>query len=117
VNLVFAQQSLHPKLSRRCYASVSYALQKNTVLHIFFGVMHVARVHKIAAVANAHYLQYFYSTCIYSTCIKSFPTEVDCTSTNKKNNTVYRQYYYCVTVSPKLSYTFSFMYHFCFKTH
>jgi len=28
---VFAQQSLQPKLSRRCYASVSYALQNNTV--------------------------------------------------------------------------------------
>jgi len=26
---VFAQQSLHPKLSRRRYASVSYALQNN----------------------------------------------------------------------------------------
>jgi len=29
--LVFAQQSLQPKLSRRCYAGVSYALQNNTV--------------------------------------------------------------------------------------
>jgi len=29
--LVFAQQSLQPKLSRRHYASVSYALQNNTV--------------------------------------------------------------------------------------
>jgi len=28
---VFAQQSLQPKLSRRRYASVSYALQNNTV--------------------------------------------------------------------------------------
>jgi len=28
---VFAQQSLQPKLSRRRYASVSYALQYNTV--------------------------------------------------------------------------------------
>jgi len=28
---VFAQQSLQPKLSRRCYASLSYALQNNTV--------------------------------------------------------------------------------------
>jgi len=28
---VFAQQSLQPKLSRRYYASVSYALQNNTV--------------------------------------------------------------------------------------
>jgi len=28
---VFAQQSLQPKLSRRCYASVLYALQNNTV--------------------------------------------------------------------------------------
>jgi len=29
---VFVQQSLQPKLSRRRYASVSYALQNNTVL-------------------------------------------------------------------------------------
>jgi len=28
---VFAQQSLQPKLSRGCYASVLYALQNNTV--------------------------------------------------------------------------------------
>jgi len=28
---VFVQLSLHPKLSRRHYASVSYALQNNTV--------------------------------------------------------------------------------------
>jgi len=28
---VFAQQSLEPKLSRRRYASVSYALQNNTI--------------------------------------------------------------------------------------
>jgi len=28
---VFVQQSLQPKLSRRCYDSVSYALQNNIV--------------------------------------------------------------------------------------
>jgi len=27
---VFAQQCLQPKLSRSCYASVSYAVQNNT---------------------------------------------------------------------------------------
>jgi len=31
---VFGQQSLQPKLSRRCYASVSYALQNNTVFSL-----------------------------------------------------------------------------------
>jgi len=31
IEFVFAQQSLQPKLSRRRYASVSYALQNNTV--------------------------------------------------------------------------------------
>ena len=29
---MFVQQSLQPKLSRRCYASVSYALQNNTFI-------------------------------------------------------------------------------------
>jgi len=32
---VFAQQSLQPKLPRRRYASVSYALQNSTVFRLF----------------------------------------------------------------------------------
>ena len=31
---MFVQQSLQPKLSRRCYVSVSYALQNNTVSRV-----------------------------------------------------------------------------------
>jgi len=33
---VFAQQSLEPKLSHRCYASVSYARQNNTVFRLTY---------------------------------------------------------------------------------
>jgi len=38
---VFAQQSLQPKLSRRCYASVLYALQNNTVFRRAQNYVHV----------------------------------------------------------------------------